>query len=158
MTNIIFWGLTPDGIILQTSRWKYCLHLQVKKYTKKLIPQIANRLIVVRFEVFMAVTMKNVVFWDVTPCRSCELRFGGKYILHFQGIKIHERGTTCSRWFLASGFLYSEDGVDTFLRNVGSIHKIYTAPHPRRRHSSDWLLLDWLFNPEDVGNNSFKLR
>jgi hypothetical protein len=28
-----------------------------------------------------------------------------------------------------------EDGGDTFLRNVGS-HKIYTAPHPKRRHSS----------------------
>jgi hypothetical protein len=26
-------------------------------------------------------------------------------------------------------------GSDTFLRNVVS-HKIYTAPHPRRRHSS----------------------
>jgi hypothetical protein len=26
---------------------------------------------------------------------------------------------------------------NTFLRNVGSIHKIYTVPHPRRRHSSD---------------------
>jgi hypothetical protein len=43
---------------------------------------------------------------------------------------------TCSRWFLARGFFYSEDGGDTFLRNIGSIHKIYTAPHPRRRHSS----------------------
>jgi hypothetical protein len=43
--------------------------------------------------------------------------------------------TTCSCWFLASGFLYPEDGGDTFLRNVGS-HKIYTAPRPRRRHSS----------------------
>jgi hypothetical protein len=30
---------------------------------------------------------------------------------------------------------YEQDGKggDTFLRNVGS-HKIYTAPHPRRRH------------------------
>jgi hypothetical protein len=27
-----------------------------------------------------------------------------------------------------------EDGGDIFLRNVG-LHKIYTAPHPRRRHS-----------------------
>jgi hypothetical protein len=36
---------------------------------------------------------------------------------------------TCSRWFLARGFFYPEDGSDTFLRNVGS-HKIYTAPHP----------------------------
>jgi hypothetical protein len=30
---------------------------------------------------------------------------------------------------------YPEDAGDTFFRNVGS-HKIYTAPHPRRRHSS----------------------
>jgi hypothetical protein len=33
----------------------------------------------VRFEVFTAVTIKNAVFWDVAPCRSCALnrRFGG---------------------------------------------------------------------------------
>jgi hypothetical protein len=32
----------------------------------------------VRFEVFMAVTMKNGVFWDVTSCGSCKnRRFGG---------------------------------------------------------------------------------
>jgi hypothetical protein len=32
----------------------------------------------VRFEVFTAVTMKNGVFWDVTPCGSCKnQRFGG---------------------------------------------------------------------------------
>jgi hypothetical protein len=41
------------------------------------------------------------------------------------------------RWFLPRGFFYPEDGGDTFLRNVGS-HKIYTAPHPRRRHSSKY--------------------
>jgi hypothetical protein len=28
----------------------------------------------VRFEVFTAVTMKNAVFWDVTPCGSCKNR------------------------------------------------------------------------------------
>jgi hypothetical protein len=54
--------------------------------------------------------------------------------------KFRERGTNVSRWlqtiqFLVHGFFYPEDGVDTFLRNVGS-HKIYTAPHPRIRHSS----------------------
>jgi hypothetical protein len=37
---------------------------------------------------------------------------------------------------LARGFFYLEDGGDTFHRNVGSIDKIYTAPHPRRWHSS----------------------
>jgi hypothetical protein len=31
---------------------------------------------------------------------------------------------------------YPEDGGDTFPRNVSSFHRIYTAPHPRRRHSS----------------------
>jgi hypothetical protein len=25
----------------------------------------------VRFDIFTAVTMKNAVFWDVTPCGSC---------------------------------------------------------------------------------------
>jgi hypothetical protein len=40
----------------------------------------------VRFEVFTAVTMKNVVFWDVTPYGSCKnRRFGGTYRLHHQG-------------------------------------------------------------------------
>jgi hypothetical protein len=34
----------------------------------------------VRFEFFTAVTMKNCVFWDVTPCGSCtKRRFGGTY-------------------------------------------------------------------------------
>jgi hypothetical protein len=89
---------------------------------------------------FTAVTIKNAVFWDVAPYRSCvNRRFGGKYRLHFQDRKIRERGTsvsaaTCSRWFLVRGFFCPEGG-DTFLRNVRS-HKIYTAPHPRRLHSS----------------------
>jgi hypothetical protein len=35
-------------------------------------------LVNVRFEVFTAVTMKNDVFWDITPCGSCKnRRFGG---------------------------------------------------------------------------------
>jgi hypothetical protein len=34
--------------------------------------------IAARFEVLTAVTMKNDVFWDVTPCSSCKnRRFGG---------------------------------------------------------------------------------
>jgi hypothetical protein len=51
------------------------------------------------------------------------------------GICVSVAAATCSRWLLACGFFYPEDGGDTFLRNVDS-HKIYTAPHPRRRHSS----------------------
>jgi hypothetical protein len=42
------------------------------------------------------VTMKNTVFWDVVPCRSCvNRRFGGTYRLHLHGRKIRDRGT---RW------------------------------------------------------------
>jgi hypothetical protein len=42
-------------------------HFEKQSYTK-----------VVRLEVFTAVTMKNGVFWDVTPCGSCtNRRFGG---------------------------------------------------------------------------------
>jgi hypothetical protein len=38
--------------------------------------------------------MKNAVFWDVAPCRSCpNRRFGGTYRLHLQGRNIRERKT-----------------------------------------------------------------
>jgi hypothetical protein len=48
---------------------------------------------IVRFEVFTAVTMKNVVFWDVALCKSCvNRRFGGTYSLHLQGRKICKQG------------------------------------------------------------------
>jgi hypothetical protein len=43
----------------------------------------------INFEVLTAVTMKNAVFWDVAPCRSCvNRRFGGTYHLLLQGRKI----------------------------------------------------------------------
>jgi hypothetical protein len=45
----------------------------------------------IRFEVFTAVTMKNAVFSDVAPRRSCvNRRFRGTYRLHLQGRKICE--------------------------------------------------------------------
>jgi hypothetical protein len=44
----------------------------------------------VRFEVFTALTMKNVIFWNVMPCRSCvNRRFGGTYGLHLQSRDFH---------------------------------------------------------------------
>jgi hypothetical protein len=68
---------------------------------------------IVRFEVFTAVTMKNAVFWDVTPCRSCvNRRFGGTYRLHLQGRKIRERGTSVIRW-LRTAIPSSETAVHT---------------------------------------------
>jgi hypothetical protein len=44
--------------------------------------------LLLRFEIFTAVTMKNAVFWDVAQCRSCVNRcFGETYRLHLQGGK-----------------------------------------------------------------------
>jgi hypothetical protein len=47
-----------------------------------------DKLEYVRLEIFMAVTMKNAIFWDDTPCGSSKnRRFGGMYRLHHQGDK-----------------------------------------------------------------------
>jgi hypothetical protein len=55
--------------------------------------------------------MKNAVFWDVAPCRSCvNRRFGGTYCLFLQGRKIREWGTSVNRW------LQSETSVHSYLR------------------------------------------
>jgi hypothetical protein len=54
--------------------------------TVLLIYYNTNLQIVVRFEVFTAVTMKNSVFWDVTPCGSFKnKRFGGDTFLRNEG-------------------------------------------------------------------------
>jgi hypothetical protein len=41
----------------------------------------------VRFEVFTAMVMKSIIFWDVTPYSllRCNRRFGGTYHLHPEG-------------------------------------------------------------------------
>jgi hypothetical protein len=72
--------------------------LQVSlKHLWKLLHE--NILCYIRFEVFMAVTVKNAVFWDVASCRSCvSRRFGRNYRLYLHGMKIRERVTRVSRW------------------------------------------------------------
>jgi hypothetical protein len=48
----------------------------------------------VGFEVFTAVVMKSIIFWDMTSCSLliCNRRFGGKYRLRLQGGK---QNATC---------------------------------------------------------------
>jgi hypothetical protein len=59
----------------------------------------SNNILFVRYEAFTAVTMKNVVFWDVALCRSCvNRRFRVTYRLHLQGRKIRERWASVTRW------------------------------------------------------------
>jgi hypothetical protein len=52
--------------------------------------------IAVEFEVFTAVVMKSIIFWDVTPCSllSCNRRFGGTYRLHIHGRRNNFRRTS----------------------------------------------------------------
>jgi hypothetical protein len=46
---------------------------------------IFNIILLVRLDVLTEATMKNSVFWDVTPCDSYKnLRFGETYQLHHQ--------------------------------------------------------------------------
>jgi hypothetical protein len=63
----------------------------------------------VRFEVFKAVTMKNSVFSDVTPCGSCNNRsFGGTYRLLHQGDR--------NRWTRRSVFGFTFQNVPISFR------------------------------------------
>jgi hypothetical protein len=49
------------------------------------ILQVSTKQMYVRFEVFMALIMKNAVFWDVTPYSSCmNRRFERICCLHLQ--------------------------------------------------------------------------
>jgi hypothetical protein len=83
----------------------------------------------VRFEIFTAVVMKSIIFWDVSPCSLLSLnrRFGGTYRLLLATCLL-----SCSCW---NYFFDPEDGGDMFLRNVGCNSTDYTASHPRRWYS-----------------------
>jgi hypothetical protein len=64
-----------------TLAWKHNCHTSWNytptHFIKNLNYTLEN-IFIARFEVFTAVTMKNCVFWDVTPCGSCKNRlFGG---------------------------------------------------------------------------------
>jgi hypothetical protein len=49
----------------------------------------------VRFEISTAMTMKNGVFWDVTPCGSCKDRVSEELSASFIRVtRIGELGTT----------------------------------------------------------------
>jgi hypothetical protein len=114
----------PQGYELTRIRILLLILHQTRQITsKETRRQPSSKFFPTRREIYKVLTevklrLKNVVFWDVSPCKSCV-----------------QSATTCSRWFLAQGFFYPEDGGNTFLRSV-ELHNIYTAPHPRRWHSS----------------------
>jgi hypothetical protein len=75
--------------------------------------------------------MKNAVFWDVAPCRSCLNRcFGVTYRLHLQGRKIRDWGTSVSRWQLIQYYIHTAEppqATYTFIINVPHLKHIKQA-------------------------------
>jgi hypothetical protein len=58
------------------------MQFQVERNRHEVILVFGMITFYVIFEVFTAVTMKNAVFWNVAPCRSCvNRRFGGTWLL-----------------------------------------------------------------------------
>jgi hypothetical protein len=132
--NAVFCVMIPCSVVHAYRRFggTYCLHNHIwrpRRYVppKRLYPP--NR---VHGDVTQKTTelisslilqtrsgMKNVVFWDVAPCRYCvNRRFWRMYRLHHHGRKIRERGASVSTWLQTTRWF--------LLRNDGS-HKIYTA-------------------------------
>jgi hypothetical protein len=76
---------------LETSEWDIDFFMLQQMNSKLGIKCYSNLCslvcrIFVRSEVFMAVTMKNAIFWDVAPCGTCKnRRFRRMYCLHLQG-------------------------------------------------------------------------
>jgi hypothetical protein len=62
----------------------------------------------IEFEVFTAVVMKSIIFWDMTPCSPL----------------------SCNN--LLNYFFDLEDGGDMFFRHVGCNSTDYTESYPRR--------------------------
>jgi hypothetical protein len=66
-----------DGQSSRTCKREPDWAVELNKWLR-LLKTVSKKWYVVRFDVFTAVTMRNGVFWDVTPCGSCtNRRFGG---------------------------------------------------------------------------------
>jgi hypothetical protein len=84
MKNVVFWDIKTHFV-------------PHRRHIKSPLQSPASSCYV-RFEVFTAVTMKNAVFWDITPCDSCKNRgFRGTYPLHRQGDKNRRNRNVCSK-------------------------------------------------------------
>jgi hypothetical protein len=75
--------------------------------------------------------MKNAVFRDMTPCGFCEnRRFEATYRLHHRVERSQRARRNGSSNCLVADIFHTDDGGDTFLRNV-SCYKSHMASHPR---------------------------
>jgi hypothetical protein len=71
------WNLTPQGMS-QPNKQRNQLqgNLLSRFYHGNSLLHLLTgiNIVILRFEVFTAVTMKKGIFWDVTPCSSCKNR------------------------------------------------------------------------------------
>jgi hypothetical protein len=93
------WWLLKMASIL----WSYLSsHPQPHKITtlySDVLIKIRTRTILICELICESCMLKNAVFWDMPPYRSCtNRRFVGTYRLHLQGRNIRERGASMSRW------------------------------------------------------------
>jgi hypothetical protein len=69
--------------------------------------EMLNNLNKVGFEVFTAVVLKSIFFWDMTPCSALSGTrcFGGMYRLHLQGRRIVQQSSeqASGKWSLPIG-------------------------------------------------------
>jgi hypothetical protein len=92
--------------------------------------------------------MKNAVFWDVAPCRSCvNRRFGGTY----RQVPSAHAGSSFADFSTLK--MEATRSSDSSVNN-----KIYTAPHPRRRHFSNFVLVSYKINPSRTKIRSLPQR
>jgi hypothetical protein len=84
MKNGVFWDVTLCVSLVRTDVSE---ELSASFISVTRIDELGT-IMVVRFEVFTVVTMKNGVFWVVTPCGSCKnRRIGGTWRFLHQGDK-----------------------------------------------------------------------
>jgi hypothetical protein len=78
-------SLYSHSVLLGWVKWvEWVKHVACMRQYEKCIQNVG-------FEVFMVVTMKNAVFWDVAP-RGFIRRFGGTCRFHLQGRRNNTQG------------------------------------------------------------------
>jgi hypothetical protein len=112
---------TTSFCILPNSSFVICIPLgaTVDKASLNNLRRNKNMLLIGRFQVLTAASMKITVFWDVAPCSLVEVyrRCRGTCCLHHQGD-------------------YPDDEGSKYLCNVSKLLPDYMVQHPRIQPSS----------------------
>jgi hypothetical protein len=76
----------PESLLPRLQELSNCTYPETDQYSSHSTSYLYRIHLSLRFYVLAAVTMKNAVFWYITPFGSCKnRRFGGAYRLHHKG-------------------------------------------------------------------------